>query len=289
MGGDSAFLNLIRATRVERSLMTLSSVVVVMAFANKYNLDVLILMFCFVIIYSAGSIINAKTDNDFPLKYANTSVFFLFSLAFCLSLANYVIFLAVLSTILMSFIYSKGSRHILFGDSIALALCHRVIPIISAALIVNLDFFTTLKLSGVFFSSLALMTPMKNMNGWKEDLERGYKTLMTVRKDGKLITNYLLQVYFILTLASFFFFDLGKKFLLVIIIMFSLKILMDFYMNCGKEIKAYIMCRLMIILFAFAFVFDKAINPEIILIGLIILLLYVLYLVVNIGDYNGIL
>lgn len=279
------FLNLLKAARLERSLMTLSSVALVFGFANRINTEIFILSICIVLLYAAGGIINAKTDNDFKLKHVRFVVGLLFITALLFSLVNYVIFFAVLIIIFMNFIYSKYSRFVLFGDSAILALSHRVIPIVSASLLLGLEFGLMIKLSVVFFFSLFLMAPMKNMNGWREDKKRGYKTLMTLYKNGKSITNFLFQVYFILVLASYFIFDVGDKFLFVVLIMFVIKILMDFYMNSGREVKAYVICRLIIILFAFAFVFDQASDFGLVLLGLSIPSLYTFYLLIKLKDF----
>lgn len=287
--GDSKnknyFLNLLKAARLERSLMTLSSVALVFGFANRINTEIFILSLCLVLLYAAGSIINAKTDNDFKIKNVRFAVGLLLITALLFSLVNYIIFFTVLITIFMSFIYSKSSRFVLFGDSVILALSHRVIPIVSASLLLGLEFGLMIKLSVVFFFSLFLMAPMKNMNGWKEDKKRGYKTLMTLYKNGKGITNFLFQVYFILVLASYFIFDVGGKFLFIVLIMFSIKILMDFYINSGREIKAYVICRLIIILFAFAFVFDQASNINLVFLGLSIPSLYTVYLLIKLKNF----
>ncbi len=274
-------LNLIKAARLERPLMTFSSILLIAGIANKINTEIFILLICSLLMYSVGGIINSKADNDFKLRHTNLIIFILFFISLILSLYNYIIFFTVLASIFLGFIYSKFSRYVLFGDSIVLSLVHTILPILSASLLLNFDLISTIKLSIVFFVSFALITPMKNLRGVEEDKKMGYKTLMTLYKNGKKITNFFLQFYFILLFLSYFIFDLGDKFLLVILGIFLIKILIDYYMNNNREVRAYHLCRLIVMLFAFAFVYDRATNLSIVFLSLLIPIIYVLYLLTN--------
>ena len=128
----------------------------------------------------------------------------------------------------MGFIYSKFSRFILFGDSVVLSMTHVVIPIISASFILNLDINMLTPIIGFIVIPFWMKNPKKNLREIDEDKKRGYKTLMTMYKNGKDVTHILLSLYFILIFLSYFLFDLGNKFLFVVFVLFIIKVFMDY-------------------------------------------------------------
>ena len=272
------FLNLLKATRVVRVLIPLSSIMLVVGFANQINKEIFILAMCCVLIYSAGGILNAKFDKDFKLKHPFTAITFLFIIVLILSFTNYIIFLAVITWVLLSFVYSKFSRRILFGDSTILAVTHAVIPIVASALLLGLETKLTITLAIFMFVALFLIIPMKNLNRVKEDKKRKYKTLMTYYKNGKKITYFLFNFYFILMFIAYFVFDLTNKYLIIFAGIFIITIFLNSYLNNRKEILAYKLSRLIVILFSFAFVYDKATDFIIISISGFLIFVYIVYL-----------
>ena len=62
------FLNLLKAMRIERSLIPLSFIITTSAFANKINFLIFILAICCILSYIIGGIFNAKTDKDFKIN-----------------------------------------------------------------------------------------------------------------------------------------------------------------------------------------------------------------------------
>jgi len=270
-------LNFLKATRIERSLMPLSFIMIAVAFANKITLDIFFLMICCVLMYTVGGLINAKTDKDFKFKKANLAIITLLSISIVLSLYNHIIFLAVIASLFMGFVYSKFFRFFLFGDSIALSITHVIIPVLSSSLILNLDtkiFLPIIPLAAIPF---ILIAPMKNLRGIKEDKKRKYKTLMTTCKNGKEITHILLSLYFIAIFSAYFLLDLGNRFLSIVLMLFLIKVFMDHYMNTKKEIVAYGLVRLVIITLPFAFVFDKSSNITFIIMSFSFIFIYFLY------------
>ena len=269
-------LNIIKATRFERSLIPTAYIMIPVAFANKINLDICLLIISCTLMYAVGGLINAKADKDYPTECLTiTSWIFLFT-AITLSLHNLIITATILISFIMSFIYSKYSRHILFGDSIALATTHIAIPMISSALILGI-LPKIILLTPYLMLTLAIIAPMKNLNGIETDKKRKYKTLMTIFKNGKTPTHILMKLYFIIAFSAFFLFDLTKKFLAIIAVLFLIQIIMDICMTTKKEIEAYGLVRLVIISLPFAFVFDKATNPILPLISLTFINIYFAY------------
>lgn len=272
------FLNLLKATRLERTLIPISSIILVTGFANKITLDILILMICCILVYAIGGIFNAKIDKDFKLKHSNLTIIILSVLSIVLSLYNYIIFFTVLVAFLLAFIYSRYSRFFLFGDSIILSVTHSALPILSASLLLNLNLKLIFTLSTFMFFSTALIIPIKNLNGVEKDKKNKYVTLPTKYKNGKKITHLLLQFYFIFMFLAYFIFNLTNKFLFVILFVFIIQIFINYSINNKKEILAYKLTRLIGLLFTFAFVFDKASNIFSIFFSLSIILIYSGYL-----------
>jgi len=271
--------NILKAFRLERPLIPLSSIMLVVAFTNHLNLAVIILMVCCILMYAVGGLINAKIDNDYKVSHAYLIIFFIFSLSLILSFFNYIILLTVLASFLLGFAYSKYSRFFIFGDSIVLGLTHSTLPIISSALLLGLGFLLTMKLTTFMFFSIALVAPMKNLRGIKDDKKRKYKTLMTKYKNGKKITNLLLDIYLVLLFLAYFIFKLSNKFLFIFSILLMLGFFINYLMANKKEVKAYQLARLVIILFSFAIVFDKVTTILPLLISLALIFTYLFYLI----------
>lgn len=274
-----SFLDILKPLRLERSLIPLSSIMIIVGFANKINLEIFILMICCILMYASGGIINAKIDKDYKINYFTPIILTILITSIIISFSNKIIFITVLLSFLLGFIYNKFSRKILFGDSIILALTHSTLPIISASLLLNLDKILIVYIANFMFLAIILVTPMKNLNGIDEDKKRGYKTLMTKYKNGKKITNFLLDIYFILLFLAYFIFQLGNKFLFIFIFIFLIKGLMNYFILENKEVHAYRLVKLVIILFSFAIVFDKTTQPIILLLSSSLIGGYFLYLI----------
>ncbi len=277
----NSFLNILKAFRLERPLIPLSSIMLVVGFANKINLGIVILMVCCVLMYAVGGLINAKIDCDYKVKHSYLIILSIFTITLVLSLYNYIIFLTVLLSLLLGFVYSKYSRFLLFGDSIILALTHSTLPIISASLLLSLNIQLVLKLTIFMFFAITLVAPMKNLKGVKDDKKRGYKTLMTKYKGGKKITNLLLNLYLLLLFLAYFIFNLNEKFLLIFSILLMLGFFINYLIVNKKEVQAYKLVRLVIILFSFAIVFSQTSNLKIILLSLSLVFVYFTYLSID--------
>lgn len=272
------FVNLLKATRVIRTIIPLSSIMLVVGFTNKITLEILILMICCILIYAAGGILNAKSDKDFALKHPLKIVVLLSLLAFFIASYNYIIFLAVISWVLLSFIYNKFSRFVIFGDSIVLSITHSTIPIVSASVLLNLNAQIIMSLSGFMFFAFFFIVPIKNLIGVKEDKKRKYKTLLTEYKNGKRITQYFLNIHIGLLFLTYFIFNLGNKFLLIFFPILIIGILMNYLMKKNKKTKVYALSRLIFLLFSFAIVYDKTTDYKLPLASATILLIYARYL-----------
>ncbi|MFH1521352.1 MAG: UbiA family prenyltransferase [archaeon] len=273
------FYNLLKATRTERAMIPFSFIMIAVGFADFINLEVIILSICCVLLYASGGILNAKVDGDFEVRYVSVFASILILTSVVLSFYNFIIFLSVLGWIFLSFIYNKYSRKILFGDSVMLSLTHVGLPIFSACFLLDFHLDFTLKLTTFMFASFLFLVPIKNLNGAEKDIEKGYKTLMTLFKDGKTITYVLFNIYVILMFLSYFIFDLDEKFLIMFAFILMLKIFMDYCLYNGREVLTYRCARLVIILFSFSFVFVNASNLKIIFMSFTLVALGIFWLV----------
>lgn len=283
-------LSLIKAARFERALIPVSYIMIPVAIANKITPDIFVLIICGILGYAIGGLINAKADNDFDIKNVNIAIATILITAIIISLYNIIITITLLIGFVMGYIYSKPSRHILFGDSIILSITHVAIPMISASLILGLNAITILPLTLAIMAFYATIDQMSNLNGILGDKKNRYKTLMTTSKNGKLHTHLLMNISFVIAFTIYFLFNLSNKFLLIILLLFSIEIIMNYLMNSKGEIEAYGLMRLVAIIFPFAFVFEWAHNIEIFLVSLTFIDTYFIYYIINFKNipHNGI-
>ena len=189
-GGLDSFLNLLKATRVHRTLTGLSAVMVPVAFANRFDMDILFFCVSAILLYAGIGIHNAKKDNDYELpSYSHIAIIIILLASLAVSLKNMVIFATILAYLLLGFFYNNFSRFILFGDVTVLSFTHHTLPIISASILVGLDIFTTIKLSIFMFITFWFLIHIKNLKDAKDDKKRGYKTIATEFVSGKKIKS----------------------------------------------------------------------------------------------------
>ncbi|MCH7850101.1 MAG: UbiA prenyltransferase family protein [Nanoarchaeota archaeon] len=275
---NNYFLNLLKSMRIYRSLIPLSFIILVVGFANQLSKEIIILCISCVLLYVSGGVFNAKIDKDFKIKYVNIFLFLIFITTLILSFSNIIIFAAVLSWIFLNIIYSKYSRFVLFGDTIILGFTHVMIPILSASLLLNLDYTVTIKLASFMFFSMILIMPIKNIKGIDEDKKRGYKTFLTTYRKGKQITIVLMFMYFTSLFMAYYVFDLGNKFLLLSIFFIPLYMVMHMCMIKKMETLSYKCSRLLVLFFLFAIVFDQTSRVDFVALSAFPILVYLPHL-----------
>ena len=268
-------LNMTKATRFERTLIPLSYIIIPIAYANKITPDIIFLMISCIFTYATGGLINAKIDNDFKTKNINKTILLFLSIALLFSLKNYIITLTILIGFTMGYIYSRPARKILFGDGIILPITHILIPIISSSLILKVSLIEIIPLTIALMIPFGTMLQMKNLKGIKQDKRNNYKTLMTCYKNGRLITYYLMKISFITIFLIYFLFDLGNNYLIIVLILYMIQIIMDYFIYTKQELKAHGLTRLITIIIPLAIVLEK--NPKFATINLIFILIYITY------------
>lgn len=270
-----------RATRIERTLIPLSHLMIAVGIMGRINTNIFLLGICCFFIYLTGGILNAKVDGDFKIGSTGVFTFLLILGTFFISLKNPLIFLSVFLWVILSFIYNKYSRHVFFSDSILLSLTHVAIPILFGMLLlgakINYSFITT----AFFFFSFLMLVPIKNINGVKEDIVREYKTLMTSSRHGRPLTYSLFNCYIITISISYFLFGLNELFLIIFAIIIFVKLLMDCFLIARRDDLVYKFARLIIVLFSFGIVVGAGNNVNIVLVSFCLVLHYMIYLLLT--------
>ncbi len=209
------FKTLLRAMRIERTIPGLLTIMVPVSFANKFSIEIFFLCLVGILIYSAQSIFNAKRDNDYLLpNYSKHVSAMLILTAIIFSLSNRLIFLAALGWIFLGFIYNTIARFVLLADVTILSFTHHALPILSSALLLNIDLELAILLSLFMFILFWFIIPIKNLKGVEDDLKRRYTTLATKSKKGILISKIFLGISFFVMLAGYFIFNLSYTYLI---------------------------------------------------------------------------
>jgi 4-hydroxybenzoate polyprenyltransferase len=178
----------------------------------------------------------------------------------------------------LGFIYNTLARFILFGDATILAITHFALPSFSSSLLLNQDIRSALLLSFFLFITFWFVTHTKNLKDTKEDKKRNYVTLTTKFKSGKFITKLLFDFYFLAMFIIYFVLNLTKKYLFVLLIIFTLRIFVERFKEDKKTVN---ITRLIMLLFLFGIIIDKTNNVKIILFSLSLCLIYVSILLRN--------
>lgn len=271
---------LIKTAKFERGLILASYTLVPLAISNTFKTDIFFLLGACILTYGVGGLINAKVDNDTGTKYLTEGIIVLFLLALLVSLKNYIITITVFVGLIMGYLYSKFSRKIVFADSFILSITHVFIPIMSSALIFNVNIIQILPLTIWLMVFYNLIVQMKNLRGVEDDIKNNYKTPMTTMRSGKLVIHSLMKLSLIVLFAIYFVFNMGQKYLIVILIIFILQIVSDIFMAINKELKAYPLFRLIAISVPFAIALDQS-GIKVYAINLAIILIYITYYTKN--------
>jgi len=274
------FFNILKAMRVYRILPSLTVILVSAGFANKINKEIFLLGIISVLIYSAASIHNAFRDKDFSFTKNYWVVSFgILLLALSLSFTNIIIFMTAITSIFLGFFYNTISRFLLLGDTTILAITHFALPSFAASLLLSLDTNFAFSLAGFMFMGFWFILPIKNLKDYKSDKKRGYKTLVTVLKNGKAITIFLFAVSFLFMTLGFFLFELSPVFLGIIFINMCLGVFIIRNVSLNKDGRALDLTRMVILLFLIGLIISSSFNFKIIFLALSFAFTYLFLLI----------
>lgn len=196
------FYRLFKASRVERCLYAVGTILLISALVGVFNFELFAMMLNASILYSIGGVINAKKDNDVEgLGDIRNVVLGLFMVAIFFSLTSYYVACATFIWFAFAFVYNYWSRKVLMLDGVVLSLTHVFIPGMFSLLV--LEVFTLLNFFYVALLSFGFvgLVNVKNINQRDEDIARGYATLLTVFENGRLYT--ILGYCFALSVFTF--------------------------------------------------------------------------------------
>ncbi|MBU0758205.1 MAG: UbiA family prenyltransferase [Nanoarchaeota archaeon] len=277
-------IELLKATRIHRTLTGISAALVPVAFADTINMQVILFMLCGVLFYAAAGIHNAKIDNDYALPgYAGSVVVFLSLLSLLISLTNMIFFVTILLYLILGIFYNKYSRSILFGDVTVLAFTHHTLPVISTSILLGIEKSMIIRLSVYMFITFWFLIHIKNLKDTEQDRKRGYRTFSTDFSRGREIILFLFELGFMCIFAAYFIFGFSIKYLIAAIFLFFLKQKIIKSARTGNEETALDLMRLMVLAFLFLFVIEETKNFAVLISGVGIVCMYLLFLAMNLS------
>jgi 4-hydroxybenzoate polyprenyltransferase len=232
MKGGKKFINLFRSARIERTFPSISLIIFACAISEKINKEIYLLSLCLILLYASGGILNAIKDKDYELPpYSKIIIYILPIITLIISLNNSKIFLASLIWVIFGFAYNLTSRKILLADTSIMSLTHYFIPVFFSLWILGMNIMPAIEISTLIYATFWLIIPLKNLNGINKDKKLGYKTLTTLSKQGKKITIILYYLSFILISYFYYFLELKKIYLFMLIIIGLM------YITTGKTLS----------------------------------------------------
>lgn len=255
----SGMTELIKSTRVHRTLTALTAIMVPVAFAGFINKDIFILFSVCMLTYAAAGVQNAIKDKDYevPLKAAKVFSGICLLGAAYLALQNMIVFITFAAWIILGLFYNTIARKMMFGDVTVLAITHHTLPTFSAALILGMPVSEAGALSAFMFVTFWFIIHLKNLKDANDDLVRGYKTITTERKDGTLLTKVLFEISVMLIFSAYFLFELSYVYLWAVLGVILLKAVILYLVDVEKHENALNVMRLMVIVFLGGMILDK--------------------------------
>jgi hypothetical protein len=250
--------NLWKATRVQRALTAIATLMVPVAFAGFVNTGIILLCIVCILVYAAAGLMNAKLDNDYALpKTYKIFMGVLLGLGLVISMFNFIVFLTYCAWIGIGFAYNTIGRRILYGDITLLAITHHALPAFSASLILGIDIGTALFLSGFMFLTFWCIIPLKNLKDADDDKQRGYATINTRFNHATAKTKLLFELAFLCIFAAYFVLDLSRVYLIVLLAVIVAKSAIGYLVDINEHENALNFTRLMAMLFLLGIVIDK--------------------------------
>lgn len=278
---ESNLINLIKATRIKRTLTILTIILIPAAYKNTLPIEILTLATIIILIYSASSIYNAYKDNDYKLpKYSKKIILTLTLTALILALTNKTIFTISIIAIILSYIYNTSARFIILGDTFIAGLTHFVLPLLTSSIIVEMQITKVIPLSIALYSTAICIGPVTNLKDIEEDKKRNYKTLVNSIKNPFSTTGLIFEITFISIALIYLFLEINNPIFLLIPI-FILKILVTNKIYNKKPRQALNLLRLYLISAFLILIFNLTTNIKIISAGTTILIIYILTLILN--------
>lgn len=264
---------ILKSSRIERALYIVSIMLIPAAFANAINDSLFRLAICILLLYSISGIHNAIKDKDYFIsKYSKLVIAGLISIALLISMSNLIIFITCILELIFGVVYNTVSRKILFGDATVLGFSHAFLPTFAAGLLLNLDIGLILKISVFSYCFFWFIGTVRNQKDEKEDKKREYKTYATKFRYSRFLTKQFVHLYFFVMLLGAIIFDMGKNYLIIICLIYLFQMIILGLTEFKKDKTGMQIIRLVVILYAFAFTFEKATILELFYVYLILII-----------------
>jgi 4-hydroxybenzoate polyprenyltransferase len=192
-----------------------------------------------------------------------------------------IILFSVISWLILGLIYNTVARHVLYGDATILAITHYALPSFSASLLTGASISSAATLSGFMFVTFGFIMESRNLKDTKEDAERGYKTLTTVFKEGKLISVTLIASSVICMFLSYFLFSLSLLFLFAFLTVIFSYLKVIFHITRKENSDAVKFLRVLMMLFLISFILGKSTHFLVILFSISLFLAYLILLSID--------
>ncbi|MBN1502348.1 UbiA prenyltransferase family protein [Candidatus Woesearchaeota archaeon] len=278
--GFEDITDLIKSTRLHRTLTGLCAIMVPVSIANSITKEIFFLGLSGILIYAAAGIHNAKRDSDYALpSYYKIVIALILVLALSIAFSNKIILITILLYTILGYVYNSYSRYVLFGDVTLLSITHHTIPTVASSILLGLRSAIIVKLSVYMFVTFWFLIHLKNLKDTREDKDRGYKTLTTEFKNGREWTLFCYEIGFASIALAYFLFGFGIKYIFFLLIIYILKnhIVHTALFHREKESLNYM--RFMVLFFLIGFVSEYATSAVIYLISGVIFSLYTIFLI----------
>lgn len=209
--------NLLKATRINRTIPSLLLITLTAIITQKINLNIFLLGIILILIYSSGGLQNVIKDKDFKLnKNTKFIIIALILTAITISFNNKYLIISTVLWIILSLLYNFTSRKILLLDTTILCITHYFIPTFFSLLMLNQGITQSLKISIPIYLIFWFITPTKNLKEIRKDKLLKYRTIPTQFKNGKTITLIILNITIIPIILTYFILDISNYILLTI-------------------------------------------------------------------------
>lgn len=270
------FIELLKSMRILRTIIGLTSILVVAAIANKVSMDLLYLGAAWVLVYAAVAIHNAKLDGDYDLpEYYHYAIALLVIAGSAVALRNEVIFATFIAWGLLGYIYNTISRFILMADATICAFTHAALPAFSSAALLDLP-LTQAAATGIFFFTICwCLIHVKNLKDYEKDRKNNYATLVVHSVDrGVSHAKRSVASACLVMFAGYFVFDLPSHFLIVMALLGAMTMVCIMRIDLNRMAKAHELSRLLYVTFILGIALSKTAMYEIIIPFLALFFLY---------------
>lgn len=278
-------INLIKASRIKRTLPILAVILLPAAYTNKFPISLFYLASSIILIYSSASIYNAYKDKDYKLPpYFKKLMIFMVILALSIASLDKTIFIASIFAVFLGYIYNTKARFFSLGDSLVAGITHYALPVLVSSLLVDLNLLKAIPLSMIVYTMALCIGPITDLKDIKKDRKLGYKTIVSDSKNPKKISLIFLNISFLIMIFLYLFLQKNQASLLLLIPVFLIKTKVSKKIKNNKPKQALNLMRLYLISSFILLILVLTYDIRIAILSVLILFFYLFALIKN---YKG--